>query len=86
MLAAYGNDVVKDRVPSSALKGHPNAVIRLTSASAWALLEYRESGVVNSDMLRRLDASLSGAQEREIGQFVAVICKTLTEMGIAVAG
>lgn len=85
VLAAYGNDVVKDRVPSSALKGHHNAVIRLTSASAWALLEYRESGVVNSDMLRRLDASLSGAQEREIGQFVAVIRKTLTEMGIAVA-
>lgn len=86
VLAAYGNDVVKDRVPSSALKGHRNAVVRLTSASAWALLEYRKKGVVGSDLLRRLDASLSGAGEREIGQFADVIRRTLTAMEIAVAG
>lgn len=85
VLAAYGNDVAKDRVPSSALKNHQNPVIRLTSASAWALLEYRETGVVSSDMLRRLDASLSGSEEREIGQSVDFIRATLTEMGIAVA-
>jgi len=77
---------VKDRVPSSALKRHHNAAIRLTSASAWALLKYRERGVVNSDMLRRLDASLSGAQARGIGQFVDVIRAVLTEMEIAVVG
>lgn len=86
VLAAYGNDVVKDRVPSSALKRHHNAVTRLTSASAWALLEYRESGGVSSDMLRRLDASLSGAHQREIGQSVDVIRETLTEMEITVVG
>ncbi len=85
VLATYGNDVVKDRVPSSALKGHHNASVRLTSASAWALLEYREKGVVDSGMLRRLDASMSGAEKREIGQLVDMIRETLTEMEIAVA-
>jgi len=86
VLAAYGNDVVKDRVPSSALKNHQNPVVRLTSASAWALLEYHENGVVSSDMVRRLDASLSGSEEREIGQSVDVVRETLTEMEITVAG
>ena len=86
VLAAYGNDVVNDRIPSSALKRHHNAAIRLTSASAWALLEYRERGVVNNEMVRRLDASLSGAQAREIGQSVDVIRAILTEMEITVAG
>jgi glucosamine-6-phosphate deaminase len=86
VLAAYGNGVVKDRVPSSALKGQASAVIRLTAVSAWALLEYRQSGVVSSEMLRRLDASLSGSEEREIGQSVDVIRRTLTEMEITCAG
>lgn len=85
VLAAYGNNVVKDRVPSSALKNHQNPVVRLTSASAWALLEYRENGIVSSDMLRRLDASLSGSEEREIGQSTDIIRETLTEMEIRVA-
>jgi len=86
VLAAYGNDVVKDRVPSSALKGHPGAVVRLTSASAWALLEYRARGVVSSDMLRRLDASLSGFETHRIGQSIEMIRKTLAEMEIPVEG
>jgi glucosamine-6-phosphate deaminase len=85
VLAAYGNNVVRDRVPSSALKQHPSAVVRLTSASAWALIEYRQKGLVTSEMLQRLDASLSGSEEREIGQSVAVIHQTLTEMQIACA-
>ncbi|NLF68893.1 MAG: hypothetical protein GX575_07540 [Candidatus Anammoximicrobium sp.] len=86
VLAAYGNDVVNDRVPSSKLKDHPSGVVRLTSASAWALFEYRQNGVVTSEMLRRLDASLSGSENREIGQSVALIRKTLTEMGITCTG
>jgi glucosamine-6-phosphate deaminase len=85
VLAAYGNAVVKDRIPASAVKRHHRPVIRLTSASAWALLEYRERGVVNGDMLRRLDASLSGVQARGIGQLVDAIRAILTEMEIAVA-
>lgn len=86
VLAAYGNEVVKDTIPSSALKSHDNPVVRLTSASAWALLEYRENGAVSGDMLRRLDASLSGSEEREIGQSVDLIRETLMGMGIEVGG
>jgi hypothetical protein len=86
VLAAYGNGVVNDRVPTSALKNHQNPVIRLTSASAWALLEYRQDGIVSGDVLRRLDASLSGSEEREIGQSIDMIRETLTEMEIKVAG
>lgn len=85
VLAAYANDTVKDRVPTSALKGHPSAVIRLTSASAWALLEYRERQVVTDDMIRRLDVSLSGADARGIGRSIEMIRGTLAEMKIPIA-
>jgi 6-phosphogluconolactonase/glucosamine-6-phosphate isomerase/deaminase len=41
VLACYGNDLVLNDVPSSALKNHDNAAAVLTEKSARALLDYR---------------------------------------------
>lgn len=38
--------------------------------------------MVSGEMLRRLDASLRGRENRQIGQSVALVRQTLTEMGI----
>ncbi|OQB79330.1 MAG: Glucosamine-6-phosphate deaminase [Planctomycetes bacterium ADurb.Bin126] len=58
LLAAYGTDTVDPCVPSSMLKRHPRAVLRTTKAAAWALLEFRETGVVSEEMLLQLADSV----------------------------
>lgn len=61
LLAAYGSDVVDASVPSSALKKHPNAVVRTTMSAAWALLGYRKRGVVTrEDQCSLVEALLPG--------------------------
>ena len=42
ILASYGNELIIDDIPSSALKTHPNAAAVLTAVSARALAEYRD--------------------------------------------
>ena len=55
IVASYGNDSVDDCCPSSAVKTHPGAVARTTMAAGWALVEYREKGVLSADAMARLD-------------------------------
>jgi len=62
LLAAYGTDTVDTCVPSSMLKKHPRAVVRTTEAAAWALLEFRDTGVVSEDMLLQLADSVRNAE------------------------
>lgn len=59
LLAAYGSDVVDAVVPSSALKQHPDAVVRTTEAAAWALEDYVDHGAVSRTALDRMLTSLS---------------------------
>ena len=60
VLATYGNDTVLNDIPSSALKGHPNATAVLTQEAAEIFLEYREACVqtkspkISRDMYGRL--------------------------------
>jgi len=42
--------------------------------------------VVTGEMLRRLDAPLRGSENRQIGQSVALVRQTLSEMGITCMG
>lgn len=65
ILAAYGNYVVHDIVPTSALKQHPNAQVRITRAAAGELLAYREHGRVTQDALDRMAAALGGEGARD---------------------
>lgn len=58
LLAAYGTDTVDPCVPSSMLKNHSRAIVRTTTAAAWALLEFRETGLVSEDMLLQLADSV----------------------------
>lgn len=55
VLAAYANDAIDACCPSSALKSHPQAVARTTTAAAWALVEYREKGTLDAAAMARLD-------------------------------
>ncbi|PCJ51864.1 MAG: hypothetical protein COA73_16830 [Candidatus Hydrogenedentota bacterium] len=67
-LASYGNEHVNDAVPSSALKQHPNAVVRTTEAAAREWLAYQEHGIVTEGSLSRMVTSLqgeSGGQDME---------------------
>jgi len=55
IVASYGNDAVCACCPSSALKDHPSAVARTTLDAAWALLEYRQKGILDAAAMTRLD-------------------------------
>lgn len=80
LLAAYGSDSIDPAVPSSALKRHTYAIVRATSASAWALLQYREKGVVSSAMLDQLAASVSRggmATPRQIRNSMRDVLRTM---------
>jgi len=56
MVASYANDSVDACCPSGALKEHPCAVARTTLDAAWALMEYRQKGVLDAAAMARLDA------------------------------
>lgn len=61
VLACYGPDPVSPRVPSSALKTHPDADSYLTELSAGALLEYRRRGTPESPVSEETLERLKGA-------------------------
>jgi len=61
VLAGYGSAKVDAAVPTSALKTHRNGVVRLTQASASALLAYREAGTVSEESLVTMAGTLEGA-------------------------
>jgi glucosamine-6-phosphate deaminase len=63
VLAAYGTDVIDPAVPTSALKRHPNAVVRLSRDSSWALEKLIETGAVDGGDISRLNHSLGGDSE-----------------------
>ncbi len=85
LLAAYGSDSIDPAVPSSALKRHTYAIVRATSASAWALLQYREKGVVSSAMLDQLAASVFRGRMATPKQIRNSMRDVLRTMDIAVA-
>lgn len=64
ILAAYGNDTIHEAVPTSALKQHPNAHVRITQAAAQELLEYRDKGHVTQESLKRMALGLGGGREQ----------------------
>ena len=63
ILAAYGNDTINAAVPTSALKQHANAQVRITQAAAHELLEFRKHGVVTADAIGRMAEALGSGQE-----------------------
>jgi glucosamine-6-phosphate deaminase len=85
LLAAYGSDTIDPAVPSSALKRHPHAIVRATIASAWALRQYREKGVVSSPMLDQLAASVSQGGIAKPKHIRSSMRDVLKAMNIAVA-
>lgn len=85
LLAAHGSGIVDAAVPSSALKGHPRAVLRTTRASAWALLEYRERGIVSPAMMDRLVESTHQQGVADRDQVRQHMCEVLETMGIRLA-
>jgi glucosamine-6-phosphate deaminase len=60
VVAGYGSAKVDTVVPTSALKTHRNGVVRLAQASAKALIEYRERGVVSNERLAEMAGDLEG--------------------------
>lgn len=86
LLAAYGSEVVDACVPSSALKRHPNAVVRTTESAAWALLEYRRMGVVKAESLRRLVTALLPDTEGDPLACLNRVMDVLTRMRIRCEG
>lgn len=62
ILAAYGNDTIDKAVPTSALKQHPNAQVRITQAAAAELLEYCERGCVTEASLERMAKAMGGKE------------------------
>lgn len=61
VLAAYGSGVVDAAVPTSALKRHHDACVRLTEDSAWALERFIRTGAVSSPDVEQLAAPLGGS-------------------------
>ena len=84
LLAGYGSDTVDASVPTSAVKTHPCAVIRTTSAAAWALLDYRQRGIVTRSALDRMAALLAGDQADRRPAFLATIRAVLATMHLAI--
>ena len=68
-LATYANNTIDAAVPSSALKGFPNGIVRTTEAAASEWLHFLEYGAVKKDSLERMTesfgASLSGGIDIE---------------------
>ncbi len=85
LLAAYGSEVVDAAVPSSALKQHPNAILRATRQSAWALLEYSRTQRVSSAMLRRLVNAATSTAGAEVAQLRRRMRAVLDKMHIVVS-
>ena len=83
LLAAYGSDAVDMAVPSSALKSHPCAVIRATEAAAWALLEYRKRGKINTETLHILAQSICRDGENRWKEQAFHVKNVLDKMNIA---
>lgn len=75
VLAAYGNDTIDAAVPTSALKKHSNAHVRITRAAAEELLAYRESGSVTEEALKRMAAALGGGGESM--KYVRTVLETM---------
>jgi glucosamine-6-phosphate deaminase len=82
LLAAYGNDKVDAAVPSSALKGHPRAVIRTTARAAWALMKYRQEGHVSVAAQQRLADSLQSDQNPDWADRLSYVAQLLDHMAI----
>lgn len=82
LLAAYGSKTVNSAVPSSALKQHGHAIVRATRASAWALLQYREKGIVSASMLDQLADSASQGAMSDRNHTSRHMRKILEEMNI----
>lgn len=61
VLAAYGSGVVDAAVPTSALKRHHDAFVRLTEDSAWALERYIKTGTVSSPDVEQMASPLGGS-------------------------
>jgi glucosamine-6-phosphate deaminase len=81
LLAAYGSDIVDMAVPSSALKRHPCAVVRTTTAAAWALEEYVAREIVSRAALTRMTDAMAPGSTRNAG-FALRLRTTLDTMGI----
>jgi glucosamine-6-phosphate deaminase len=60
VLAGYGTAAIDAVVPTSALKGYDNAVVRLTEDAAWALETYRDKGHVHQADVDRMLSALGG--------------------------
>jgi hypothetical protein len=88
VLAAYGNDIVSGRIPSSVLKQHPDSYAFLTRESAWALLEYRKARAGNPDakispmLLERLDSIWASADKTVEAENIAAMREVLKEFGM----
>lgn len=85
LLAAYGSDVVDAAVPSSALKRHPHAVVRTTTAAAWALEEYFQNGAVSQKSIHKMAAGLTGNADAVLSKAVERLLSTLARMHIHIA-
>ena len=86
VLAAYGNDMISNNIPSSLLKTHPNSYAFLTQDSAWALLKYREEisqnkfAKISHEVLHRLE-SIWKSDNRKIEEVnIRIMRSVLSEL------
>lgn len=77
LLAAYGNGIVDAAVPTSALKRHAHATVRTTTAAAWALERYAETGIVSRDDLARLAESLGRPDAAECRSYIIGVLEAM---------
>jgi len=88
VLAAYGNEEVCGRIPSSALKIHPHSQAFLTRESAGALLEYRKevardpAAKISPSLLSRLDAVWESEDKISQADNIAAARAVLSELGM----
>ena len=85
LLAAYGSDKVDAAVPTSALKRHHNATVRMTANASWALEKYARDGRIDSADVARLVQSLGGPgilPEQETAATSGYVRRTLHTMEI----
>ena len=62
VLAGYGSAKVDAAIPTSALKTHHNGIVRLTQASAKALIAYRNKDVISRELLAEMAGDLEGTE------------------------